>query len=317
MIIGEILSKAWKIIWTHKVLWFFGVLASCGAARGGGGGGNIGSGDSSSWDKFGNDFGSLPPQLQHFGRQVESAVQDGSIWIYFALIILAVILISLVAGLISFILGTIGRIGVARGAWLADEGEQRLPFGRIWSEIPSHFWRVVLFSILIWVVSLVAGFILILPTLFITIITCGCGLIILIPVLVVFGWLVSGFLELSVVAIVGENRGVIDAIGHTWQMLRQNFWNVLLIAVILSIGGGLAGLIIGLPVILVFLPLVVGLITGGETVMVTAGIISGVLLLVYIPLALLLTGVLYAYLGTAWTLTFRRLTGHNEVLPAA
>ena len=27
---GEILSKAWKIIWKFKILWIFGILTSCG-----------------------------------------------------------------------------------------------------------------------------------------------------------------------------------------------------------------------------------------------------------------------------------------------
>jgi hypothetical protein len=26
---GEVLSSAWKTIWKHKVLWSFGILASC------------------------------------------------------------------------------------------------------------------------------------------------------------------------------------------------------------------------------------------------------------------------------------------------
>jgi hypothetical protein len=312
MNISEILLKAWRIIWTHKVLWFFGLLASCGAARGGGGGGNFGNGSSGRGENFGNNFGNLPPQFEQFGRQIERSVQDGTIWIYVALFVLAILVVSLIAALIAFILGTIGRIGVARGAWLADEGEQKLPFRRIWSEIPLYFWRVVLFSILIWVISLIVGFVLILPTIFITLITCGCGLILLIPAFIVLGWLVKAFLELSVLAIVGENRGVMDALERAWRMLRENFWNVLLIAVIVSIGSGIVSLIIGLPIILVFIPLVIGVIAGGQQAMVSGGIASGVLLLVYIPLAMLLTGVLYAYLGTAWTLTFRRLTGRSE-----
>ncbi len=32
---GEVLSKAWKIAWKFKVLWIFGILASCGQSRGG------------------------------------------------------------------------------------------------------------------------------------------------------------------------------------------------------------------------------------------------------------------------------------------
>ena len=34
---GEVLSRAWQIIWKHKVLWIFGILAGCGTASGGAG----------------------------------------------------------------------------------------------------------------------------------------------------------------------------------------------------------------------------------------------------------------------------------------
>ena len=32
---GEILTKAWKIIWKFKILWVFGILSSCGHGGGG------------------------------------------------------------------------------------------------------------------------------------------------------------------------------------------------------------------------------------------------------------------------------------------
>lgn len=55
MDIGKILSKAWKTIWKHKILWLFGILAGCGATghRGGGGGGSSAAssnGQPGNWD---------------------------------------------------------------------------------------------------------------------------------------------------------------------------------------------------------------------------------------------------------------------------
>lgn len=35
---GYVLRRAWEIIWKFKVLWIFGILASCGQASGSGGG---------------------------------------------------------------------------------------------------------------------------------------------------------------------------------------------------------------------------------------------------------------------------------------
>lgn len=65
---GEILSRAWKIIWKHKVLWIFGILAGCGRG-GGGGGGSANSGFQSSggngWD------GEVPPGIEQFFFNLE------------------------------------------------------------------------------------------------------------------------------------------------------------------------------------------------------------------------------------------------------
>ena len=44
---GEILSKAWKIIWKNKILWLFGILAGCSASGVGGSSGGWSSAGSS------------------------------------------------------------------------------------------------------------------------------------------------------------------------------------------------------------------------------------------------------------------------------
>ena len=57
---GEVLTRAWKIVWKFKVLWIFGILASCGTGsngRSGGGGNNVSY-------QFSN--GELPPQFEQF-----------------------------------------------------------------------------------------------------------------------------------------------------------------------------------------------------------------------------------------------------------
>jgi hypothetical protein len=41
------------------------------------------------------------------------------------------------------------------------------------------------------------------------------------------------------------------------------------------------------------------------------------MLCIYIPIGLVLNGVVTAYTGTSWALTFRRLTGRNLPAPAA
>ena len=109
---GEVLSKAWQIIWKHKVLWIFGLLSSCGAQSGGGGGG---SGGSSSFNGVpGNGLGenptmNLPLWLQNFFYSIERGFEDGTIWIFIVFIVLALILLSLVLSAVFLVLRTVGK----------------------------------------------------------------------------------------------------------------------------------------------------------------------------------------------------------------
>ena len=72
MNLGEVLSKAWKIIWKNKVLWIFGILSSCGRGSGGGGGGGNSNFNSNG---SGNDLFSNGkfPGLEEFGRNMENS----------------------------------------------------------------------------------------------------------------------------------------------------------------------------------------------------------------------------------------------------
>jgi len=59
---GEILSRAWNIIWEHKVLWIFGVLVSCGRSNGGCSGGG---GSNTGYQYSGGDI-DIPPEVRNF-----------------------------------------------------------------------------------------------------------------------------------------------------------------------------------------------------------------------------------------------------------
>ena len=89
---GEILKKTWKIIWKHKILWLFGILAGCGASASGAGGGGGGGMES---------FGLVP--------QVAWSLTAG---IFF-------FVVTFVAVLFLFV-RTAGKIGVIKGTQMAD-----------------------------------------------------------------------------------------------------------------------------------------------------------------------------------------------------
>ncbi len=307
---GEILSKAWKTIWKHKVLWIFGILASCSNQSGGGGGG--GGGNNVNYQMNGNDFNNMPfnmPWLEDLGRSLERAANDGTIWIYIGGFILAMICLSLIISLIALALGTFGRIGLVRGTWASDEGAQKLTFGELWRGSTPYFWRVILFNVILWVFGIVIG----LVAFFFALFTLGIGICLIIPLAIVIGWAITVITELTIVAIVGENVDVMEGIRRAWNLLRENLGPVILISLILGIGAGIIGFIIGLPVLIAFLPVILGAVSGNDSaVMSGIGLTIGLVCL-YIPIAIFLGGVLQAYVGAAWTLTYRRLTGR---LPA-
>src|SRR6185503_13824262 len=82
---GEVLTRAWQIIWKHKVLWIFGIFAGCGRGGGGGGGGAGGGG--------GNGPGNQPfPEFERTFQQIGEWIQDNP-WIVAVIIILVLVLV--------------------------------------------------------------------------------------------------------------------------------------------------------------------------------------------------------------------------------
>src|SRR3990172_8965125 len=139
---GEILTRAWQITWKYKVLWIFGILAGCtsGSGGGGGGGGNTGysTGPSEDWN--------VPPEIQGLVSWMADFVAwvEDNLWIF---VVIGLVFLLLV--IISIFLGTIGRIGLIKGAYQAEMGAERLALGELFSASMPYFWRVFGLSFLI------------------------------------------------------------------------------------------------------------------------------------------------------------------------
>src|SRR3990172_5804178 len=131
---GSVLSRAWQIIWKHKALWIFGILAGCGSA----GGGN----PSFSYRE------DLPPDFQQY---FQINLPDWQI----ALIVGVVLLVVFVLIVLAIFLSTIGRIGLIRGAQQVEGGAASLAFGELFSGSMPYFWRVFGLSLLVGIVSTV------------------------------------------------------------------------------------------------------------------------------------------------------------------
>ena len=289
---GEVLTRAWQIIWKHKVLWIFGILAGCGRGGGGGSGGGQVSGS-----------GDQPfPQLEQFFQQIGQWIENNP-WIVAVLVLLVILLV-----LLSIFLGTIGRIGLIRGTHQAEVGAEHLNFGALFSESMPYFWRVFGLSLLIFLIALIVFIPLALGGALFSVITAGIGAICLLPLiclLIPLLWAFSVVIEQANVAIVLENLSIGDGFRKGWEVVRANVGPVLVLTLIIFIGSGIVGFIIAIPLIAAVLPLIFSAASN------TTGPIwiTVICCAVYFPILLVLSGILNAYVQSVWTLTYLRLTG--------
>lgn len=302
---GEVLSNAWKTIWKYKVLWIFGILAGLGSggggsSGGGGGGGSTPSQSNGDWPDF------VDPA---WGDRITNWMMNNW-WIF---IVAAVVIFLLV--IVIIVLSTYGRIGLARGAWKGDDGAARLTFGELFAESGHYFWRVIGLALLIFILTAGIGIVIAVTSAGVALVTLGLGLLCLIPFFCVLGiaaWLLEIVVRLAVIAITGEDLGVTEGLGRAWTTFRDHLGESVIMGLILGIGSGIVRVIIALPFLASLLPLLPLINSQSQEVLQRSLIGAAVVFCLYLPVAIFLGGIVEAYVGTAWTLTYRRLTGRTR-----
>jgi hypothetical protein len=297
---GEVLSRAWQIVWRHKVLWIFGLLASCGS----------GSRGSSVNYNVGGDGTPTPAWAQGIERWL-SSVPEWQLWLVGAAVVLGILL--LIA--LTIVLSTIGRVGLIRGTQQADRGAARLTFGELWSASLPYFWRIFGLNLLFALAIVVIVVILTILFVVLGVATAGILLLCLIPlacILVPLFWFATLVVEQANVAIVVDDLGIQAGAERAWELVRANVGPILLMGLILTIGiEWIAGTIIALPLVAVAAPLIPAVIFGGERALAAGLVLAGLCFLAYLPILLILGGILHAYMQSAWTLTYLRLQGRR------
>ncbi len=293
---GYVIKRAWEIIWKFKVLWIFGILASCGQASG--------SSGSNSGFRFSSQDIPFVNRAQQYYYQINPAIIGLLIVVFIIFVLLLIVL--------AILLGTIGRVGLIRGTYKAEEGATRLTFSELWHDGLTYFWRVFGLNLLIWVFFIVIGFALLIIGITLTVGTLGIFLICLIPLLCLLAplfWLISIIIEQANVALVVENVGIMAGIKRGWQVFIDNIGSMIVMGLILLIGVAvIGGVIIGLPLLAIAAPATIGITTGVTENIRNGFIVSTLLFLLYLPVLIFLSGMIRAYTTSAWTLTYLRLT---------
>ena len=300
---GEVLTRAWQITWKYKVLWIFGILAGC---TNGGGGGN---GGGNSGYRVGPSDSNLPPEMKRFFHEMGNFVRwvEDNLWLFIA----AMVLIFLVLMVISIFLGTIGRIGLIKGSYEAEQGAEKLVFGELFSTSMPYFWRVFGLSFLVGLAFLL----LLMPIILVGFLSAGVGFLCLLPLiclLIPVGIAVGIIIEQANRAIVLEDLSMFDGLKRGWEITRSNVGPIIIMALILFGIGLVLGIVIALPIFLIVFPTVFAFAMG-EGQSFTPLYVAGACFCLYIPVAWLLNGVLTTFTHSAWTLTYLRLTQNPEI----
>ena len=303
---GEVLTRAWQIAWKHRVLWIFGILASCGR-----GGSNFNSSSNFQGDGGPGTPPDLPPQFMEFFQWIEQNLTT--------FIVLTIAWVCII-WIITIFLSTIGKIGLIRGTAQIDGGAESLIFGQLFSESMPYFWRILGISIIVTLPIVVfagalaaglavfavsasggndasaLGLVAMVP------IFIGC-ICLLIPIMFVIGMV----LRQAENAIVLEEMNVMPALSRGWEVFRNNLGPIIIMAIILAIIGLAVGFVIAIPVFVILVPAFIAFMAG-EAQNWTPLAVAGLCVCLYIPISLLLNGIAIAYTESAWTLTYLRLT---------
>ncbi len=314
MDLGEVLTKAWKIVWKFKILWIFGIFAGCGTNRG------VSFNGGSRFQTGGvpGSTPNLPPGLEDNMLRFMNFFENPAVIAGFIGLVCVFIFIAVFFSIM-------GRVGLIKGAVDADAGAEHLGFGELWKSGLHYFWRFLGLSliigspILLVYLALVFGAILVF---FAFMSGSGNGssgaapaLVALIPVLCIFMCVI--FLLAIVIsflspqaerAIVIENEGVIGGIRRGWSVLTTNLGPILIIWLILVVISVVAGILFALPLLIIVVPLFITYVFAGSNASYTPLIVAGLCIVAYTPVALVANGILTAYLESVWTLTYLRLT---------
>jgi hypothetical protein len=296
MDISAIFKRAWEITWKHKGLWVLGILANCS------GGGSQGSSNVSRIPEYRIDGSEFP----QFERWIWSISDETWIAVGIAAIIGLVLL-----AIIFWVLAAIGNGGLIASFQMAETGET-VTLANAFQQGISYFWKLLVIQLILGL----ASFLVLAPVIvgggLIMFFTFGFGLICLTPLLcllIPLGIALSIYTTFTQIALIVEKLDIITAFKRSWEILRTNPGNVIIMGLILGVGGFFAGMILAIPFMLMVLPFVTGLLVGTDVSNIAGISVSVIGFLLYLPVLLVASGILRTFVTGSWTLTYRSLIG--------
>lgn len=291
---GEILSSAFKITWKHKILWVFSALPTL-----------------VSFIIFPLVF--VPIFFMDQGSFGDPFFMDSPL--YGILFIGFMIFISL----LSYVLYGISSSAVILGSIRAEGGAEQFVFSGLFNDSKPYWWRVM--GVLL-VIGL--GFFVIFAVIFgcfalLGAVTAGLGFICLQPLMLLMYPLmmvIYGIIEVSQVGAVADELSVTDSIRRGWDLVRANFWRVMLISLIVYFGMSLLSGIVMLPLMSPLFLIPFFMDSGmSEFNPRTMMLFMGGFSLIFIPVMGIVQGITLTFMKSTYTLVYLRLTKSQDNSP--
>lgn len=288
---GQLIKRAWNLVWEHKFLILLGVLVALGSANGGDG--NAGKAASSFGD--GSAAVQLPSDFEFSLRWIMDSI---SIPRYAAISIVIIAGVLLVVGLAVWVLSLVSRGGLIDGVNALEAG-QTSSFGEAFQAGWQKIWTLLGIGIIPAIPALLLGVVTAVaavsffgvikvntittsPNIVLAIL--AIAVVLLLVVFTVFLSLLQTFANRACML---EDKPVFAAYKRGFSVLMENFGSalvLLLIQITVSLGIGI--------------------------VMILPSIVMALCCLLW-PLLILIQGVTSAYFSTLWTLAWRQWTGQT------
>jgi len=285
---GQVLTRAWKITWKHKILWAFGLVAMLLA------------------------FLFLPlgfaPVISIFFSE------DVPFWIEQPVYIFDYFGLFFILFLASFFIGALVQAAISCGVFRAEQADERITFNDL-LKASFPLWGRFLGITLLYI----GGIFLVMFTYYalqtlLSMLTLGLGALCLAPLqllLYPFMFVAYAWYELALASTVVNGSGVFEAARRGWQVFRQNLVPIVLITLIMYLGVGMLSGFVSLPLMVpLFASVFAGLnsLEAGRTVLV----ISALCVIIYLPVLAVFQSVALTFMKSGWILTYLRLTRNVE-----
>ena len=223
--------------------------------------------------------------------------------------------------IISIPVSVVGLTIPVAGA-IQDERQAGVGFGAMLRVSLRYFWRVLGLFLLVGVAIFAVFMAFMLLVMLVNVVTFGIGMLCVMPLyclLIPAMFLVYAFTTQGQVAILADDMGVTDALKRSWELIRGNFWGILLLSIVIYIGIWLINMLISIPFMI---PMYVDMFRMMESfdsmqAMQMNWMRSSVIwMLIYAPVYSLVQGISLTFIQSAWTVTYLRLT-RPPALPEA